>query len=238
MKGLVKTLFLLAAATHLFLAVAGHSETIYIGSKLILMPLLMMLALIYRSEAVVKPIWTLMIVALFFSFLGDLFLSDLFDREQSFIYGLGSFLLTQILYILIFRISAADPKKLTSRKLIVPSVLIIAWAVTIFINIKAGLGDLKLPVAVYVLVITLMCLFALARFEAVAKNSFVLLLLGAILFMISDMLIALNRFYSPIEHERILVMSTYIIAQFLLLEGIRTNELSINNSIKSTTDDI
>jgi len=45
-------------------------------------------------------------------------------------------------------------------------------------------------------------------------------MVGAIFFMLSDTLLAMNKFVAPIENERVLIMSTYIIAQFLIAKGI------------------
>ena len=237
MKGLVKSLFLLTAVIHLYFAFWGYSNFLSIGSKLLLMPLLLLLAFFYRAESEKRSLWSLMIAALFFSFLGDLFLSDLFDRDQSFIFGLGSFLLTQILYIMIFRMSGADMRKLPQFRLLIPAILILVWAVGIFMYIEGNLGALMGPVVIYIVVITGMCLYALSRFEAVAKGSFFLVLSGAILFMISDMFIALDKFSTVIENERVLVMSTYILAQYLILNGIRLGDETLELANKRIEDE-
>jgi uncharacterized membrane protein YhhN len=65
-----------------------------------------------------------------------------------------------------------------------------------------------------------MSAMALNRFRAVNPASFFLVFAGSVLFVISDSLIALDKFLTSIPHDRLLVMSTYISAQFLIMMGI------------------
>ena len=52
-----------------------------------------------------------------------------------------------------------------------------------------------------------------------------LVFIGAIIFVCSDSCIAINVFYKPFEFARIAIMSTYTIAQFLIIYGvIKANE--------------
>ena len=62
-----------------------------------------------------------------------------------------------------------------------------------------GLGDMKLPVTIYTVVILSMLLAAINREKKVNRQSFLLVLAGAILFILSDSLIAINRFEQPFE---------------------------------------
>jgi uncharacterized membrane protein YhhN len=76
------------------------------------------------------------------------------------------------------------------------------------------------PVMLYALVLTLMVLNALFRFKRTGAASFAMVFGGAILFMISDSVLAVNKFLEPVSHSGIWIMSTYISAQFLIVEGI------------------
>jgi len=223
----IKILYLIAALVHLVLITNNQAEGIQIISKLILMPLLMLLVYDY-SRSVIKTTFTrLLLCSLFFSFLGDLFLSNLFDKENTFIFGLAAFLVAHVIYIKIFLKSKSQYSNLFRTKLLIPVVIVVVWALSIFISLKPNVGGLIIPVAVYVSVITMMCLAALSRYSYYSDSSFRLVLIGAILFMISDMIIAFNKFSSEIEYERLLIMSSYILAQFLIVNGL----------IKGETDD-
>jgi uncharacterized membrane protein YhhN len=43
---------------------------------------------------------------------------------------------------------------------------------------------------------------------------------GALLFMLSDCLIAINKFMMPIGHAELCIMSTYMAGQFLIVRGL------------------
>ena len=84
------------------------------------------------------------------------------------------------------------------------------------------LGEMQIPVLVYSIVITLMGLAALDRYGAVSPKSFWKVLIGALLFILSDSLIAYSRFGQEIVEISLpgfWIMLTYILAQFLIITG-------------------
>ena len=76
------------------------------------------------------------------------------------------------------------------------------------------LGDMLIPVAVYLLIILGMGISA-----ALGTTNHSLVVVGAALFIISDSLIAINRFLVPVPLSGLLVMTTYYMAQFLITYG-------------------
>jgi uncharacterized membrane protein YhhN len=86
------------------------------------------------------------------------------------------------------------------------------------------LGGLQFPVIVYATAIILMVINAIFRFGRTNAKSFWLVLSGSILFMVSDSILALNKFLGEIEFAGILIMLTYIVAQFLIVEGLRKHD--------------
>jgi uncharacterized membrane protein YhhN len=82
------------------------------------------------------------------------------------------------------------------------------------------LGDMRIPVVVYAVTITSMVLNALFRYGRTTATSFGLVMAGAILFMISDSILAINRFLDPVSHASGWVMLTYILAQYLIIRGL------------------
>ena len=93
------------------------------------------------------------------------------------------------------------------------------YGIIYFILIKESLGVMLIPVAVYCAVITLMGITAVGRLGRTNRSSFNLVFLGALLFIMSDSVIGLNRFAGPVEHAGPIVMSTYLLAQYLLVKG-------------------
>ena len=93
------------------------------------------------------------------------------------------------------------------------------YGIIYFILIKESLGVMLIPIAVYCAVITLMGITAVGRLGRTNRSSFNLVFLGALLFIMSDSVIGLNRFAGPVEHAGPIVMSTYLLAQYLLVKG-------------------
>ena len=78
---------------------------------------------------------------------------------------------------------------------------------------------MRLPVILYTIVILAMLAGAINRIEKVKKVSYSLVLAGAILFVISDSVIAYNKFVHQFDTSGIVIMSTYVSAQYLIVAG-------------------
>lgn len=187
---------------------------IYI-TKPLLMPFLMFLGMRHQLKN------KILYLALFFSFLGDVFL--MFDKEIFFLLGLGSFLLAQLSYIKLFG--------LHKNLKIIPSLIFAVYSVTYISILKPALPNgMLIPVVLYCISLTLMGISALNR-NILTKGYFAVLI-GAILFIISDSIIAYTKFLNPIAFSSFWVMSTYGIAQWLIVKGWLDYEL--DQELKST----
>jgi len=165
-----------------------------------------------------SPINKLVIFAMVCSLIGDAALMYQEEASIFFMVGLGFFLLAHIGYAFInFNLVNDDQRKI---KIYWQDIPIIIAGFAVFLLIKDGVGDLRIPVLSYIVVITFMAITARQRYNRSDKESFWLIMVGAIFFMLSDTLLAMNKFVAPIENERVLIMSTYIIAQFLIAKGI------------------
>ena len=80
-----------------------------------------------------------------------------------------------------------------------------------------------------------MGIFALLRRGWTVDKSFIMVYSGALLFIMSDAMIAINKFMSPIIQAGLLIMATYIVAQFLIVKGILAHENS--DTEESTSED-
>lgn len=87
-----------------------------------------------------------------------------------------------------------------------------------------GLGDMLYPVTVYMLVILTMAVTAFLRQGKVLPISYTLVFLGALLFMLSDSILALNKFYKPLPLSNISIMLTYALAQYFIVLGLLKNK--------------
>ena len=165
-------------------------------TKTLLIPLLIYLYL-NNTNSTNK----LFLAGLAFSFLGDLFL--LF--KGGFIGGLISFLIAHILYILTFKKSF---KKHNPFAFLITASYIIGLIGLLYPN----LDSLKIPVILYSVTIGVMLYTAMSTLQK-------WLIVGAVLFVISDSILALNIFYKHSTIGSLSVMLTYVFAQYFLVRG-------------------
>jgi uncharacterized membrane protein YhhN len=192
-------------------------------------PLLVFLLFIYVVVTVTekKKLFFLLLAALFFSFSGDVFLMFEKDASYWFMCGLTGFLVAHIFYILLF--AKVKQQNQPQKKLNVPIVLLVAaYIIFLFLLLKPALGSLKIPVLVYAIVLSCMFLASIHAFDFSRQKSGMLCITGAVLFVVSDSLLAINKFYQPIAFSGILVMLTYASAQMLIVIGIINY---LNNSL-------
>ena len=188
---------------------------------------LILVSLIAYFYQITKPIsWTLLsksvMGALIFSLLGDILLL----WENLFIYGLGAFLIAHICYIIAFKVSQKVPGRILEMnfiKLFFYNLPIYIAAAFVFYLINPNLGVLKFPVIIYIIVIVSMVTTARERFKRSNPESFWQVFIGAILFFMSDGIIAINKFYLEFPEAGVLIMGTYTIAQLLIVMGIRSH---------------
>lgn len=87
-----------------------------------------------------------------------------------------------------------------------------------------------IPVGIYMVVILIMAIVAYLRKGVVVNSSYQLVLVGALFFILSDSIIALNKFYQPLTGSNISIILTYALAQYLIVNGILKS--SITSHIK------
>ncbi|MBL7978618.1 MAG: lysoplasmalogenase [Bacteroidetes Order II. Incertae sedis bacterium] len=185
--------------------------------KPLLIPTLMVLVVVHVSHPI-STLYRKTLLALFFGWLGDIALMLTDKGEIWFLMGLGCFLIGHLFYIAVFLQTPKPPDYL--RRHPVSAWPIVALAVVLLVLLVPKSGALWLPITVYALVIMAMALFALNRKAQVAETSFLLVLAGAVLFMLSDGLIAIDKFVIDLPAASFLIMSTYIAAQYLITTGL------------------
>ncbi len=210
----LQTIFWIIAAAEIFSSAANISLLHYAAKPLLLPVLIILLA----SATGTVPGKKIMLVALFFSWLGDVLL--MFESRHSlfFIFGLVCFLTTHILYIIYF-LSISSEKISLLKKYPLLIVLVAAYGVSLVWLLFPQLADLKIPVMVYAAVICSMLLCSLHIFYKVNSPANILYVSGAIFFVLSDSLLAVNKFYQPLAYAGIFIMLTYCLAQYLIVQG-------------------
>jgi len=154
--------------------------------------------------------------ALSFSWLGDVLLMFQEKNALFFLLGLSAFLIAHIFYIVFFH-NIKTREKVSSRWLLLLPV-VIYYAVLIGI-LYPHLADMKIPVPVYGIVISFMLLLALHMLFIKNKSAGQWMMFGAVLFIASDSVLAFNKFYQSFEAAGIIIMITYGLAQFFIVQG-------------------
>ena len=194
------------------------NKNIEYSTKPLLMPLLILFYIfgVIEGASITRVDW-LIVVALIGGCVGDIFLM-LEDQEKWFLFGMGAFLLNQIFYIISFFLSITDYTAFNSWGLFLlgPAILILIFMVPRFIK---KTDDMKIPVLVYMAAILLMHVAAIFRLAEFQGLPFVLIYVGSISFIFSDATIALNKWGGEVTHARLIIMTTYVMAQFYITLG-------------------
>jgi uncharacterized membrane protein YhhN len=186
--------------------------------KPMFMPVLMLM-LYQHTTAKGNSFYRLMQFGLLFSWFGDIAL--MLDRGNPtyFIVGLLCFLIAHWGYAAAFIGSIKRSRDTFSYgKALLLSIPFIGFTALFFLLlVKADkLGEMLIPVLAYTAVITTMGITATLRHGHTASYNFNLILVGAILFILSDCVIAWNKFVVDFPYDQVLNMSLYLSGQFLL----------------------
>lgn len=217
-KGLI-ILFVVALVLECF-ANGYRIATIQILSKPSLM--LILIAYFIQNSKKLNPLKNLIIAAIFFSWLGDVILLFEKDLPFLFVFGLLSFLLAHIFYVIYFwqirKHNCPEPK-------IKPLILIGVFAYTgiFYLFLFPFLSSLKIPVFIYCFIISLMLITSLHAFDLKKQAFGKICVSGTFLFVLSDSILAINRFVLPILFGKIFIMLAYSIGQLLIVEGALRN---------------
>jgi uncharacterized membrane protein YhhN len=204
--------FILASALiSLFIRslITDYRWLVYVVKPLTTM-LILLLALVSASAANHRYRWSI-VVGLFFSLAGDVFLML---PGNLFIAGLASFLVAHIFYLLAF---TSDCPLFRAKS---PFLLLIPGAVILLIIWPGVSSAMCWPVIFYLLMISAMTIQAVGRGLTLKNNSGWIAAAGALLFFVSDALLAVNRFGVKLPSSGLLVLGTYYPAQWLIASSV------------------
>ena len=203
--------------------VESLSQYHYVAKPAIVLSLIVFI--IFGNSLPSSKTKSLIILALVFSVIGDSLLLFVDRSLHYFTTGLVAFLLAHIVYIIVF-LKHRNP----NRKFLGFGFGLLIYALGLFYLLKDGLGSMLLPVLLYMLVILSMVISTYLRKGVVLKTSYILVFIGALFFMLSDSILATNKFYQPLPYSGITIMITYAIAQYLIVLGILKQ---LQNSVTS-----
>ncbi len=169
-----------------------------------------------QVKQITKGIAKWVVLALIFSLLGDVLL--MFQEKNSifFLLGLSAFLIAHIFYIIFFhKVRVKENIKSNPWLLVV----VVIYYATLISLLSPYLADMKIPVLVYGIVISFMFMLAVHMLFVKNKPAGQWMMVGALLFIMSDSILAINKFYQPFEAASVLIMLTYGLAQFFIVHG-------------------
>ena len=146
-------------------------------------------------------------IGFLFSDMGDILLE--LNRTEYFVFGLGAFLIAHIFYITVF---IRRPVFNRQKSAIVLAIIIYGLILSkILIPL---LGTMMIPVVTYLIVILFMGISA-----SLGANNHFFIIIGACLFILSDSIIAVNKFLTPVPFSSFWIMTIYYSAQFFIMNG-------------------
>ena len=207
-------LFLVMLAAHL-LSIQQQFSLLAACTK----PLLLLTLIVWFMQStphITGNFKHMILAALCLSLAGDVWLIFEKNNPSFFIFGLVCFLAAHVFYAFAFNRLQSDIAVRTKWWL---SIFVAAFYFSLIYILFPHLGNMKIPVLIYGAVISVM-LFIAIHFFFVKKPGFVFIVAGALLFITSDSLLAINKFYSPFINASMYIMLTYAFAQYYIVKGV------------------
>ncbi len=213
MRYIAIALYLIIVALHLFACGMRKRLMLRRVTKCALMPLLAVCYILFA-----KTVSPLVIVAIFFGFAGDFFLL-LTTHRWAFPAGIAAFALGHVFYIASFL--SALPRFPAFYIWIMLGLISAAYAATLMHYLWKGIPKkLRPPSVTYMFIIGSMASCAIIYAFSGATSLCWLAGIGGLMFVVSDSMLSIDAFHHPIRHRSILVMSTYIAAQTLIVSSL------------------
>ena len=224
----MKSFFTKWGLTISLIVISIHLVSRFLGEEFILVEMIskglflpsLMMYLYVQDNVSNKPGKNLVMIGLFGSFLGDVFLLS----KSLFIPGMVAFMSTHIVNIIFFSkiYGLKQPKSLLLK---MATLILVGFCVFIYFQLKTAIGPLIYPILVYMVLICAAALMAVHMSNnkgtnIIANNFWIP---GMLFFIASDTVLAFNMFdwsiNDPIENIGLVIMITYGLAQFLLVKG-------------------
>jgi uncharacterized membrane protein YhhN len=147
--------------------------------------------------------------------------------QMFFITGLVSFLIAHFLFI---KIVLGKLKNISLKMTITSIIPFLIVLLSLLLFLKDYLSEMLVPVIIYGVTIGMFGVVSLIFFLKNKSTFSLFMLAGAIFFMISDSVLAINKFYSQGHIFQIIIMVTYILAQYLIYKSMIRENVKIANN--------
>jgi len=220
--GMLEVLLIEAAALATATAAFGMTDLHRVFKPLALVLAIVFVAVRAMSMRAASRFDLFLGLGLVFSLVGDCLL--MFDGF--FIPGLVAFLIAHVFYIAVFK--QGMPWFPSKRALLCTLGLGVAMYAFLFNGLNPVL---RVAVAAYVVVISLMAAQAIGRATGLRDSASVGVAIGAGFFMLSDSLLATNKFAFPLPLAQLWVLGTYYVAQILIARNAQSGSRDASSAI-------
>ena len=216
--GMVEVLLVECAALATASSALGLTQLHYVMKPLTLLIAIFLVATDMPAPGTSRSFKPLLLTALLASLAGDVLLML---PGKFFLAGLASFLVAHLFYIALLKRSNGPARWFPNRIALATTLV---FGAAMYGLLWSGLRGSVLAgaVAAYVVVIALMAAQAIGRATVLRNRPATLVAVGACFFMLSDTLLALNRFVQPLPMVGLWVLGTYYVAQILLARNLLT----------------
>lgn len=215
----LSVLFFITSFLVILVKLVGHPdlENIFKPSLLLI---LMFWYFMDRFVSAAMVNWGFML-ALFFSLLGDVFLMPAFDN---FILGLVFFLLSHLFYIAVFLSKSKGQIGQYLKQGWLFALIVFSVYLGLLLRLMSSVAKLHstvllIAVPLYATVLLAMVLAAFVYSKKYYYAQGIFIMIGGLLFLFSDGVLALNKFSFEVPYSPIWVMGSYVLAQWFLVYG-------------------
>ncbi len=213
-KQILLVLFFISLIVNITSVQLGNETLQYFSKPLIVSSLLIYFLLQTKDTANGLVKWVAL--ALVFSLMGDVLLIFVPKKDIFFLLGLSAFLIAHIFYIIFFHLVRIREKVKSNIWLLL---IVVVYYAALIILLSPHLYEMMLPVRIYGIVISFMFMLAMHMLFIKNKIAGKWMMLGALLFVISDSVLAIDKFYKPFEQAGVIIMLTYGLAQLFIVKG-------------------
>ena len=201
---------------------ANLSNSLNVIAKSLLMPTLMLYVFQFKKQNNI-----ILLVSLFFAWLGDIFL--LYSNNIIFFsLGLSVFFIAHLCYIYIFLQDFSYRNYNCDRLMNFVRTLVLLLAIIFYIFIYKYLALMVIPSTLYMIALIIMFLSSSFRNKRYSTYSYQLVVIGSLLFLLSDSILAISKFYQSFYLDNTVIILTYMIAQLLIIIGIINAKIGDN----------
>lgn len=169
------------------------------------------------------------LIGLLLAFLGQFFLLQSNKNPEQHFYGFAILLLSHILYTTAFYLDFRSAPQLDKKGAKIAISVVFIFCITYYLYFRAHLGPTKVPFLAHSIVISFMMMMSAFRHMRVNYSSFKLVLMGTVLFLLSDVLATTQYFFDSNLRIQLLTAATFMAAQYLIIIGSIERKLNIQD---------